>query len=156
MSALPAITADEIEPYDLRVKSDLDHIKLVNNYEVMARICHAKSLFYVITDPPLSLSCARDKIAEIPCLKSVYVPNFQFNLIGDYDVEEEFLVHKICITCDELSCLVEDKFLHMLDHVDMTSGIGIEFLQNSLHDCFFKHVVACNFDSMKFYSPILG
>jgi hypothetical protein len=50
---------------DLTIEADMDHIKLVKNNEVMARICHAKSLFFVIMDPPMPLSHARNKISII-------------------------------------------------------------------------------------------
>jgi hypothetical protein len=156
-SALPAIMADEIEPCDLRVQSDLDHIKLVKKNEVMARICHATSLFSFIMDPPISLSRARDMLAEIPCLKSVYTSKFQFNLIGDYGFDKDFLVHRICITCDKLVFLIESKSLHLLNHFDMTSNSGIDFMPNSLlQDCLIKPVVACNLEIFNFDLPILG
>jgi hypothetical protein len=46
ISAPAEITANEIEPCDLLVESDLDHIKLVKNDEVLARICHGNCLFH--------------------------------------------------------------------------------------------------------------
>ena len=85
-------------------------------------------------NPPLSLSHARDKIAEITWLKSVYILDFTFNLIGEYGVDNDFLVHRICITCDDLKTL-KTKLVQMLDHFDMTSNYGVDFTPNSLlHD----------------------
>jgi hypothetical protein len=48
----------------------------------------------------MPLSHARNKIVEMTSLdsfNSVYTPNFQFNFLGDYELDNEFLVHKICI-----------------------------------------------------------
>jgi hypothetical protein len=78
---------------DLIVEPVLDHIQLVKNNEVLAKIFHANSLFSVMIDPSISLSHARDKIAELKCLstfKSIYAPSFQFNLIGDYGIDNIF------------------------------------------------------------------
>jgi hypothetical protein len=76
LSAPTKLIADANELCDLTIEADMDHIILVKINEVMARICHAKSLFSGTMDPPMSLSHARDKIVKIPCLKSVYTPNF--------------------------------------------------------------------------------
>ena len=32
-----------------------------------------------------------------------YVPGFTFNLIGDYSMDEIFMVDHICITCDNIA-----------------------------------------------------
>jgi hypothetical protein len=55
----------ENETCDLIVEPVLDHLQLVKNNEVLAKIFHANSLFSVMIDPPISLSHARDKIAEL-------------------------------------------------------------------------------------------
>ena len=89
MSAPTEIISDENASCDI-VESDLDHIKLVQNNEVLARIFHASSLFSIMMDPPISLSHAKNKITELTCLKSVYTPDFTFNLIGDNGVHNEF------------------------------------------------------------------
>jgi hypothetical protein len=90
-------------------------------------------------------------------LKSIYAPKFKFNLIGDYGVDNIFLVHRICITCDDLAMLKENKLIRMLYHFDMTSNSGINFMPDSmLHDSFFKPVVACNFEILNFGVPTLG
>jgi hypothetical protein len=60
----------------------------------------------------LCLSHARNKIAELKCLKSVYAPEFTFYLIGEYGVDNNFLVHRICITCDEISNSQHNKRIH--------------------------------------------
>ena len=45
-----------------------------------------------------------DKISEISYLNSsTYAPCFTFNLIGEYSMNENFLVDHICITCDRIS-----------------------------------------------------
>jgi hypothetical protein len=70
-------------------------------------------------------------------LKSIYAPKFKFNLIGNYGVDNIFLVHRICITCDDLAILKKNKLIRMLDHFDMTSNSGINFMpDNMLHDSF--------------------
>jgi hypothetical protein len=86
ISAQTKILAIANELCDLIVECSLDHIKLLKNNEVLAKISQANSLFCVMMDPPISLSHARDKIAELTCLKSVYVPCFTFILVGEYDL----------------------------------------------------------------------
>jgi hypothetical protein len=143
------------------VEPDLDYIQLVKSNEVLNKILHHNSLFSITMDPPLSLQHARDKISEITCLRtfnSVYAPNFQFNLIEDYGVDNNFLVHQICITCDNFRGLVGllgDEFPHMFTHFDMTSNIEL-IPNNLLHDHLFRHVVACNLENINFRLPILG
>lgn len=45
----------------------------------------------------------------------------------------------------------------MFYHFDMTFNIGVDYILKSLlHDCLFKHVLACNLESMYIYSPLLG
>jgi hypothetical protein len=100
MSAQTKILAADNDPCDLIVDSRLDHIKLVMSNEALAMSSHTNSLFSVLMDPPISLSNARDKIDEIPCLKSVYSLDFTFHLVGEYDIDNVFMVHRICIMCD--------------------------------------------------------
>ena len=109
----------------------------------------------------MALSHAKLKIIEITCLKSsqsVCAYNFTFNLIGDYGVNSDFFVHKICITSDDHASLKEMKIIvPMFNHFDMTSNLGDDYVLNDLlYVCLFKHVVACKFDASKVYSPMLG
>jgi hypothetical protein len=82
MSVQTEILAPDNAPCDLKVASSMDHIKLVMNNEVLAKISHANSLFSVVMDPPMFLSHARNKIAELKYLKSAYAHGYTFNLIG--------------------------------------------------------------------------
>ena len=132
MSAPDEIIVAANKPCDLTHKYDLDHIKLIRHDEVLARISQDTFLWSIAMDPPMSFSHARTKIAEITglsTLKSAYVPDFTFQLIGDYGVDNIFLVHRICITCDDFSSLKDTKSVHMLDHFDMTSNNGIDYTQ---------------------------
>jgi hypothetical protein len=86
--------ADRIKSCDMASKSNLDHILLVRHDDVLAKISHENSLWSIAITPPMSLSHARNKVAELKCLKSVYAPDFTFNLIGNYGVDKNFLVHK--------------------------------------------------------------
>jgi hypothetical protein len=151
MGTPTTIIVVENETSDLIIKSDLDHIKLVRNNDVLARICHANALFFVTMDPPMSLPHARNKISEITCLSSFnsdYSLDFQFVLIGNYGLDKNFLVHKMCITCENFHALVElraNNVFHMLSHFDMTSNNGIDYTSSSLiHDYFSKNVLATN------------
>ena len=104
----------------------------------------------------MPLSHARLKIIEITCLKtlqSVYDYNFTFNLIGDDGVDNEFSVHNICITSDDHASLKEMKIIvPMHNHFDLTSNLGDDSLLNDLlHVCLFKHVVAYNYEIIKVY-----
>lgn len=132
MSASTKIIDVTIEPCDLLVTSDLAHIKLVRHDEVINEFFHDISLWSITMDPPISVSQARNKIAEITCLKSVYIHDFTFNLIGDYGVDNDFLVHIICITCDKLACSREYKSVYIPNHFDMTSNFGINPVSNNL------------------------
>ena len=45
----------------------------------------------------------------------------------------------------------------MFNHFDMTSNLGADSMSNDLlHVSLFKHVVACKFEKIKVYAPILG
>jgi hypothetical protein len=66
-------------------------------------------------------------------------------------------VHRICITCDDLAMLKENKLIKMLDHFYMTSNNGIDFMPNRLlHDRLFKPIVAFNLENLNISLPILG
>jgi hypothetical protein len=160
MSPTNELIAVDTEPCDLTIKSDLDRIVLVRNDEILAKISLDTTLWSITMDPAIPLSHTRHKISEVTCLstlKSIYAPKFKFNLIGDYGVDNIFLVHRICITCDDLAMLKENKLIRMLDHFDMTSNSGINFMPNNmLHDSLFKPVVACNFEILNFGVPTLG
>jgi hypothetical protein len=132
MNAQTEILASTNELCDLIVGSSLDHIKLVKNNEVLAKISQANSLFYITMDPPISLSHVRDKIAELTSLKSVYAPDFTFILVGEYDMTIVFLVHRICIMCADFARSHETKVLNMLSCFDMTSSFGIHSMSNNL------------------------
>jgi hypothetical protein len=94
---------DENATYYLPPKSDLGHIHLVRHEEDLTRIFHGTSIWSIRMDPPMSLSHARNKISEIACLSSFnsgYTLDFQFVLIRDYGLDKNFLVNKMCITCE--------------------------------------------------------
>ena len=151
------LRVDTNGPLDLLVPPDLDHIKLIRHDDVLADISHENSLWSIKLDPPISLSHARIKIAEITWLNSVYTLDFTFNLVGVYGVDNEFLVHRICITCDDLAVLKKNSLVQMFHHFDMTSNVGVDFLANSLkHNYISKQVVASSSDTLNFYSPSLG
>ena len=73
----------ENELCDMTTEYDLDHITLVRHDEVVDKIAHDTSLWSIMLDPPMFLSHAKNKIAEITCLKSIYAPDFTFNLVGE-------------------------------------------------------------------------
>ena len=160
------LSVDTNEPLNLLVPPNLDHIKLVRHDDVLAKIAHENSWWSIKLDPPMSLSHARDKIAEITCLNSDYAPNFTFNLIGDYGVVTDFVVHRICITCDKLARSKDNNIMHALSHFDMTSNVDDNYVPNNLiHVCLnscalsrtgFEHTVNCRCDTTNFYSPPLG
>jgi hypothetical protein len=151
MSTSTKIIAVTIEPCDLLVTSDSAHIKLVRHDEVINEFFHDISLWSIKMDPPMSVSQARNKIAEITCLKSVYIHDFTFNLIGDYGVDNDFLVHRICITCDKLACSTEYKFVYMPSRFDMTSNNNVDYGPNSS-----KHSVFTHLESLHFCAKLLG
>ena len=157
MSAPNELIVAETGQCDLMIDYDLDHIKLVRNNEELAAISNDNSLFSIVLDSHMSLSHAENKIVELTCLKRVYAPDFTFNLVGDYGVDNEFFVHRICITCDELDNVRDYKSGNMLSHFDMTSNFGINYGPNTLlQNCLFQHDVAQNFETLNFELPILG
>ena len=106
--------------------------------DVLAEISHDNYLWSIAIDPPMSLSHARNKIAELTCLETVYAPDFIFNMIGDYGVDNEFLVHRICITCDGRDTMLDYQSVNMLNHFDMTYNFGITYVPNTLlQNCLF-------------------
>ena len=87
-------------------------------------------------------------------LKSVYAPKLIFNLIGEECIDNEFLVHTICITCDDLTSLKADINKSMIDHFNMISNIVVDYMPNSmLHDCLYTRA---NLDIPNSYLPMLG
>lgn len=147
------------ETCDFPAKSDLDHVQLVRENEELARNSEANSLFSIAMHRPLSLSHVVNKITEITCLSmfnSVYAPDLKFNLIGEYGVDKEFLVHRICITCDDLAALKKNNLVQMLDHFDMTSNVGTDFMPNNLLHVHVENGVTCNLDMVQFSLPSLG
>jgi hypothetical protein len=79
----------------------------------------------------------------------------------------EDYVDNLTLPCDQtteiptiLSAPIEltiDAKEPMFNHFDMTSNLGDDSVLNDLlHVCLFKHVVACKFDASKVYSPMLG
>ena len=52
---------------------------------------------------PISLECAMEKVSELSSLNSPSSTySYYFKLIGDYGVDNQFLVYRICITCDHM------------------------------------------------------
>lgn len=99
---LPAILSVS---YDKLIPSN-DHVELVRHKEVLTRISSADSLCYIMLDSPMKLSHAMEKVSEIACSKSLssaYIPGYKFNLIEDYGVDNQFLLYRICITCDHVN-----------------------------------------------------
>jgi hypothetical protein len=62
-----------IDPCNLTIKLDLDHIKLIRHDGDLAKISHDNSFWSILMDPPMPLLHARNKIAEITCLGSFKV-----------------------------------------------------------------------------------
>jgi hypothetical protein len=157
MSVQTEILAPDNAHCDLKDDYSMDHIKLVRNNEELAKISHANSLFSVVMDPPISLSHARNKIDELPCLKSVYAPDVTFNLVGEYVSNNVFMVHRICIMCDDSYSSNKTEFVYMLSHFDMTSNVGIHSMSNNLlQNCLIQHDVASKFETLHFGLPTLG
>lgn len=76
------------------------------------------------------------------------------------------MVHEICITCAPFSIMKENKIMTMLSPFYMTSNIVVNYMSNRLLcDCLntsafscskWQHDIACNFGTIKTYSPIYG
>ena len=69
LSVHDGINTNKSECCELLVTPDSDHIQLVRHDEVLATISHDTSLRSTMMDPPMSLSHARTKIAEITWLE---------------------------------------------------------------------------------------
>lgn len=113
------------------------------------------------------LSHAMDKVSELTISKSfANAHGYAIHLIGEHDVNNNFFVDEICITCDNFPFLRENKFLHMPNHFDKSSNIGVDYLSSSsLHDCLnisaltcskFQHLVVTNLGTINYSSSVLG
>ena len=88
---------------DLQI-SNSDHVVLITHKEVLAKIPPDNIVSYIMLNEPMSMQCAMVKISEISYVNSsTYAYSFMFNLIGDYSMDEKFLVDHICITCDKIA-----------------------------------------------------
>ena len=108
----------------------------------------------------MKLLHAKNKISEMTSLPSftsvLTFGKLKIKLIGEYGVNNEFLVRQIFITSDNfngfrLASLEEN----MLNHFDMTSNIFVDYMSNSLlHNCLSKHAAAFNLDIANSYPHI--
>jgi hypothetical protein len=89
--------------------SNFDHVVVLTHKEVLAGIPSNDIVYSIMLKEPLSLRCAVNKISEISYLNSsTHAYFFMFNLIGDYSMNDNFLVDHICITCDRINELKLD------------------------------------------------
>jgi hypothetical protein len=86
------------------LNSNFDHVVVLTHKEVLARIPSNEIVYSILLNEPLSLCCAMNKISEILSpYSSTYACSFTFNLVGDYSMDDSFLVDHICITCDRIN-----------------------------------------------------
>ena len=79
------------------------HVELITHKEVLDRISPADALCYIMLNEPVSLECAMEKVFELSSLISLSCTyTYYFKLIGNYGVDNQFLVYRICITCDHM------------------------------------------------------
>jgi hypothetical protein len=72
--------------------------------EVLARIPSNEIVYSILLNELLSLCCAMNQVSEISSSNlSTYAYSLNFNLIGDYSLDDNFLVDHICITCDRIN-----------------------------------------------------
>ena len=110
--------------------TNFEHVVMITHKEVLAKIPPVNVVSSIMLDEPISVQCAMNRISEISYVNSsTYVPGFTFHLVGDYNMNEIFMVDHICITCDSiaefnivlprLDCLQfaksEHDFTHMFD-----------------------------------------
>jgi hypothetical protein len=89
--------------------SNFDHVVVLTHKEVLARIPSNDIVYSIMLKEPLSLRCAMNKISEISYLNSsTHAYCFMFYLIGEYSMNDNFLVDHICITCDRINALKLD------------------------------------------------
>jgi hypothetical protein len=71
-------------------------------------------VYSIMLNEPISLSCAMNKISEISYLSSsTHAYWFTFDLIGEYSMDDNFLVDHICITCDRIADFKLAVFSHL-------------------------------------------
>ena len=93
---------------------NLDHVVLSTHKEILATIPPTDVLYYIMLEEPLTMSCAMNKITEISFVNSsTYANCFRFYFIGDYSMNEHFLVDHICITYDKIAELHRAIFSHI-------------------------------------------
>jgi hypothetical protein len=84
--------------------SNFDHVVVLTHKEVLARIPSNEIVYSILLNEPLSLCCAMNHVSEISSPNSsTYAYSLNFNLIGDYSLDDNFLVDHICITCDRIN-----------------------------------------------------
>jgi hypothetical protein len=89
--------------------SNFYHVVVLTHKEVLARIPSNEIVYSIMQKEPLSLHCAMNKISEISYLNSsTHAYCFMFYLIGEYSMNDNFLVDHICITCDRINELKLD------------------------------------------------
>jgi hypothetical protein len=99
---------------DTLINLNFDHVVLMTHKEVLARIPPVDIVYSIMLNEPLSLRCAMNKISDISYLNSsTHAYCFMFNLIGEYSMNDNFLVDHIYITCDRIAELKLAIFSHI-------------------------------------------
>jgi hypothetical protein len=76
--------------------SNFDHVVVLTHKEVLARKPSNEIVYSIMLKEPLSLRCAKNQVCEILSPKlSTYAYSLTFNLIGDYSLDDNFLVDHI-------------------------------------------------------------
>ena len=129
-----------LAPSDALQNLNFKHVVLITHEERLARIPPTDIVYSIMLNEPMNMSCAMDRISEIPCLNSsIYSPYFIFNLIGEYSMDENFLVDHICITCYSLA--------------DFDLNVFSQVCNVRISDCFGR--VAHVPDSMNIHSALV-
>jgi hypothetical protein len=127
---------------------NFDHVVVLTHKEVLARIPSNEIVYSIMLNEHLSLSCVMNKISEISYLNScTHAYCFMFHLIGEYSMNDNFLVDQICITRDRINelklavfnpiCYVSQSFcVGIVDHVRDSMQINY-FLVDILQPTFF-------------------
>lgn len=142
------------------------HVELITHKEVLDRISPADTLCYIMLNEPISLECAREKVFELSSLNSFSsTSTYYFKLIGDYGIDNQFLVYRICITCthmDELKLVILDNNSCVLNLVQSERKIKFSaypmpmcspYIAPSSMDSLNKNVEL--WKSLHFFSPLL-
>ena len=84
--------------------STFEHVVLITHKEVLAKIPPVDIAYSIMLNEPITVQCAMNTISAILYVNSsTFTSCFTLNLVGNYGMNEIFMVDHVCITCDTIA-----------------------------------------------------